>query len=299
MNETSMISIFNSPEFGQVRTVTIDGEPWFVGRDVASALGYSNGRDAIARHVDERDKADVVIHDGSQNRSVTAINESGLYALVLSSKLPTAKEFQHWVTSEVLPSVRITGGYMTPAMTMQLQTLLASQQDLLSAQQARLDKLEHYVVKIGKNLNYTNYFLLREFGSGTKSGWKDTVSARLKVIEDATSISGLDQLRNVYLYMGRKYGVDWEQYGDMYKKVHGSGKVSTLDIVCDSELLMGKFDEALTELFGRLELPLPEIPEPKLLDGEADPFDELVARVKKRRAVAQEFRSNRSASAAV
>lgn len=114
------LKVFNSPDFGQVRTVTIDGEPWFVGKDVADALGYSNSRDALARHVDDEDKTSVVIPDtGSNYKSkATLINESGLYSLVLSSKLPTAKKFKHWVTAEILPSIRRTGGYIANAETM-------------------------------------------------------------------------------------------------------------------------------------------------------------------------------------
>lgn len=111
MNE---LKIFENPEFGEIRTVEIDGEPWLVGKDVAAALGYSNPRDALGAHVDDEDKATVAIHDGSQNRNMTVINESGLYSLVLSSKLPGAKKFRRWVTSEVLPSIRKTGGYALP-----------------------------------------------------------------------------------------------------------------------------------------------------------------------------------------
>ena len=105
------IQIFRSPEFGQVRTLVKNGEPWLVGKDVAEALGYSNTRDALIKHVDSEDKSDVAIHDGSQNRNMTAINESGLYSLIMGSKLPNAKKFKHWVTSEVLPSLRKTGTY--------------------------------------------------------------------------------------------------------------------------------------------------------------------------------------------
>ena len=94
-----------------VGTVEREGEPWFVGKDVAAALGYQNPRDALATHVEDEDKAGVAIHDGSQKRNMTIINESGLYALVLSSKLPTAKAFKRWVTSEVLPAIRRHGGY--------------------------------------------------------------------------------------------------------------------------------------------------------------------------------------------
>lgn len=108
MNE---LTVFENAQFGQVRTVEREGEPWFVGKDVAAALGYQNPRDALATHVEDEDKAGVAIHDGSQKRNMTIINESGLYALVLSSKLPTAKAFKRWVTSEVLPAIRRHGGY--------------------------------------------------------------------------------------------------------------------------------------------------------------------------------------------
>jgi len=99
-------------EFDKVRVAEVDGEPWMAGKDVATALGYNNPRDALAVHIDEDDKATVAIHDGSQNRCVTVINESGFYSLVLSSKLPGAKKFRRWVTSEVLPSIREHGGYV-------------------------------------------------------------------------------------------------------------------------------------------------------------------------------------------
>lgn len=99
--------------FGQIRTTIIDGEPWFVGLDIAAALGYSNTRDAIRTHVDVDDKNTVAIHDGTKgNPNQTVINESGLYALIFGSKLPSAKQFKRWVTSEVLPQINRTGGYI-------------------------------------------------------------------------------------------------------------------------------------------------------------------------------------------
>lgn len=106
----SNLQLFNF-EGNEVRTVLMDGEPYFVGKDVATILGYSNTNDALSRHVDEEDKAGVVIHDGSQNRTMKCINESGLYSLVFGSRLESAKRFKHWVTSEVLPSIRKTGKY--------------------------------------------------------------------------------------------------------------------------------------------------------------------------------------------
>lgn len=109
MNE---LQIFNNPEFGEVRTIQLDGDPWFVGKDVAAALGYENTRDALARHVDDEDKNTVAIHDGIQgNPNMVIINESGVYSLIFGSKLENARRFKHWVTSEVLPAIRKTGTY--------------------------------------------------------------------------------------------------------------------------------------------------------------------------------------------
>lgn len=108
------VQIFNF-EDNQIRTTELEGEPWFVGKDVATVLGYKNTKDALARHVDKEDKRDgVVIPDPiGRKQTPVLINESGLYSLILLSKLPTAKKFKHWVTSEVLPSIRKHGAYMT------------------------------------------------------------------------------------------------------------------------------------------------------------------------------------------
>lgn len=107
------IRTFSNKEFGSVRTLTIDGEPWFVGKDVAVALGYSNTKDAISKHVDSDDKGWSRFATPSGMQNMTIINESGLYSLILSSKLKTAKKFKRWVTAEVLPSIRKHGAYMT------------------------------------------------------------------------------------------------------------------------------------------------------------------------------------------
>lgn len=111
----SEVTIFSDnlhPEFGNLRTLTIDGEPWFVGKDVAEALGYQNGSRDINRHVAEEDRQNYRNGTFESNRGMTIINESGLYSLILSSKLESAKTFKHWVTAEVLPTIRKTGGYI-------------------------------------------------------------------------------------------------------------------------------------------------------------------------------------------
>ena len=131
------LTVFENPAFGTVRTVEVEGEPWLVGKDVAEALGYSNTRDALDRHVDPEDKNTVVNPDGNRgNPNMTIINESGLYSLVLSSKLPTAKKFRHWVTGEVLPAVRRHGAYLTgPALAEALARPESLYQLLLSFKQ--------------------------------------------------------------------------------------------------------------------------------------------------------------------
>lgn len=119
------LKIFENKEFGEIRTVNIDGEPWFVGKDVAEILGYSDTSDAMKKHVDDGDKLTRHFADSGQKRAMYIINESGLYSLILSSKLPNAKKFKKWVTSEVLPSIRKNGGYIAGQETMTDDELMA------------------------------------------------------------------------------------------------------------------------------------------------------------------------------
>ena len=127
MNELKNFSF----EGRQIRALTIEGEPYFVGKDVAEVLGYSNSRKAIADHVDSEDKGVTKCYTLGGTQQTTIINESGLYSLILSSKLPKAKEFKHWVTSEVLPTIRKHGAYMTDAKAAAIVTDKGSLADLL------------------------------------------------------------------------------------------------------------------------------------------------------------------------
>ena len=133
------LQIFNSPEFGEIRAVELDGEPWFVGKDVATALGYTNSRKALSDHVDEEDKGVTKCYTPGGEQEMTIINESGVYSLIFSSKLPKAKEFKRWVTSEVLPSIRKTGGYLTPEAKKEMEDIVYS---ILENFDARLSALE-------------------------------------------------------------------------------------------------------------------------------------------------------------
>lgn len=145
MNE---VKIFNSKEFGDVRTVTINGEPWFVGKDVAEILGYSNTRKALADHVDGEDKLDgVTIRDSiGREQSPVFINESGLYALIFGSKLESAVRFKHWVTSEVLPAIRKTGSYQAPQGKELLALAVLEAQKTIDEQSKAIERMKPKVI---------------------------------------------------------------------------------------------------------------------------------------------------------
>lgn len=142
MNE---LQIFNNEEFGNIRTVTIDNEPWFVGKDVAEALGYSDVNKAVAMHVENEDKK---LNDKTSSsfgqRGATLINESGLYALIFGSKLESAKRFKHWVTKEVLPTIRRTGGYQMKRLSP--EEMLRIQLGMIDGHESRISNLENNMV---------------------------------------------------------------------------------------------------------------------------------------------------------
>lgn len=154
------LQIFNSEEFGNMRTVTIDDETWFVGKDVANALGYERATKAIQDHVDDDDKDEVPIQDSiGRMQKTPVINESGLYALIFGSKLESAKRFKHWVTSEVLPTIRKTGGYqkqLSPAEMMRIQL------GMIDDHENRIENLENNMTidygqqqVLGETVNHT------------------------------------------------------------------------------------------------------------------------------------------------
>lgn len=156
------IKIFENPEFGKVRTIVINNESWFVGKDVADILGYQNGSRDINRHVDEDDRQNYQNGTFESPRGMTVINESGLYSLILSSKLPTAKKFKHWVTSEVLPSIRKTGSYNLPDFNNPAEAARAwaneyeAKQKLLTENKVMKPKAEYFDCLVDRNL-LTNF----------------------------------------------------------------------------------------------------------------------------------------------
>jgi anti-repressor protein len=153
-----------------VRAIAIDGEPWFVGKDVAEALGYKNQRDAIKKQVEVEDKRpNVAIYDGRQNRKMTIINESGMYSLILSSTLPSAKKFKKWVTSEVLPSIRKNGGYIYGQESMSEDELLSRALILANSRILSLESKNEQLEEEKQDVTF-----LSELFVGSKDRWLTT-----------------------------------------------------------------------------------------------------------------------------
>lgn len=180
MNE---MTVFNNPEFGEVRRVEINGEFWLVGSDVAKALGYSKPLNAISDHVDSEDtlKWGILTNGGTQQMSV--INESGVYSLIFSSKLPDAKKFKKWVTSEVLPSVRQTGSYstqppqLTPAQLIaaQAQVLVDMEQKMLTIQ-SQAKAIEAQQAELAQRVDTA----IKVFSRPSEDHWKADIDQAIK-----------------------------------------------------------------------------------------------------------------------
>ena len=198
MNE---LTVFNSEEFGEIRTVTIDNEIYFVGKDIAKALGFSNPRDAISTHVFDEDKGVEIVDTLGGKQNMTVVNESGLYALVFGSRLESAKRFKHWVTSEVLPTIRKTGGYRKPMSTAEQIKLLALGNTELNERVANveeeIDSLKNdmplYGCEIDDIKNHVNRKVVNVLGGKTSEAYRDG-SIRSSVFKD------------IYRQLKREYG---------------------------------------------------------------------------------------------
>lgn len=196
MNE---LKVFNSEEFGDVRTVTINGDPWFVGKDVAAALGFTNPRDAISTHVFDEDKGVESIDTLGGKQKMTVINESGLYALVFGSRLKSAQRFKHWVTSEVLPAIRRTGGYQMQAP--QGKELLAlavlEAQKTIEAQNAEIERMRPKEIFADAVKASTGSILIGDLAKLLRQNGVDIGAKRL-----------FEYLRN-HGYLIKRKGSDW------------------------------------------------------------------------------------------
>lgn len=212
------MQIFNNNAFGELRTVEKDGQIWFVGKDVAEILGYQNGSRDINRHVDEDDRQNYQNGTFESNRGLTIINESGLYSLILSSKLPKAKEFKHWVTADVLPSIRKTGSYMqaTPAQENRSKAMFMN----AVTKQAKL------WLAIGKASNLETYNqICQAKAAETLAGEPVLPLPRVKKVYSATEIGEkLGVSANKIGRLANKYNLKTDKYGELCGDITSSGR---------------------------------------------------------------------------
>lgn len=225
--ESNAMKIFSSSEFGDIRTEVVDGEPWFVGKDVAEALGYHNPQKALRDHVDDDDKLTERIVLSGQGREAILISESGVYALIFGSKLESAKRFKHWVTSEVLPSIRKTGSYQqVPPLTAVEQIQLIAKGCVELAQQvgtlgAEVTKLKTDMPLYGCEIDEVQQHVKRKgvqcLGGKDSEAYADG-SIRSQVYKDIYS-----QLKreygcvSTYKSIKRKYIADVHDFIDCYQ----------------------------------------------------------------------------------
>lgn len=211
MNE---LQIFENKEFGKIRTVEINNEPYFVGKDVADILGYQNARKAIRDHIDDEDKLTEQIVTAGQNRNVIVINESGLYSLILSSKLPNAKKFKHWVTSEVLPCIRKHGMYATDELIANPDIAIAAFQALKEEREQRkaleyeCNRQKQIIGELKPKADYTDIILQSK--------------SLMTVTQIAKDYGMSGQAMNELLH---QYGVQYKQNRQwlLYSKYHNNG----------------------------------------------------------------------------
>lgn len=215
------LQIFNSPEFGKIRTMEINGEPWFVGKDVAAPLGYANSSKAIIAHVDDEDKRfEMIPAPDSQNGNLVKtalINESGVYSLIFSSRMEKAKEFKRWVTSVVLPSIRKHGAYIAP-QPQGLETFATALDTLTAAVQAltqRMDQQEQDRRKTlppPRALDESNPFddcpvPIKPPSNKMRRQWMRTASEKLNALADKCGIPSSSVLHALYQELEEDEGV--------------------------------------------------------------------------------------------
>ncbi len=215
-NPDNEIRVFENPEFGSIRTVMIDNEPWFVGRDITTALGYSNNRDALVKRVDDEDKGVAKCDTLGGVQDLAVINESGLYSLILSSKLSSAKKFKRWVTSEVLPSIRKHGAYMTPET---LEKAILNPDVMIQICQNLKEEQEK-----NRLLKMTNDALVGEISTWN---WRAVINSIVRAM--------------AFNRFSRKFGIAWSNYYKTLQYKAGIAlkmrKKSSLDGLCgESEI---------------------------------------------------------------
>lgn len=210
----SELQIFKNAEFGSIRTLTINGEPYFVGRDVAEILGYSNSRKALADHVDEEDKGVTKCDTLGGTQEMTVINESGLYSLIIGSKLPTARRFKRWVTSEVLPTIRRHGVYAVdevlanPDMLIEALLQLKAEREINQALKETVAVQNQQIVEMKPKASYYDVVL----------NCKDLVAISVIAKDYGWSANRMNQYlhqKGVQYKQGNKIWLLYQKYAEM------------------------------------------------------------------------------------
>lgn len=241
------LQVFANAEFGEVRTLEIDGQPWFVGKDVADILGYKNSRKALSDHVDSEDKTsnDSLRVNGS---NLTLINESGLYSLILSSKLPQAKAFKRWVTNDVLPAIRNHGSYVVPS-NMSLTTedafiqLFQTQKEIKQEQQAMKNDLVYLKDEqpVNPNINHDltkerNKTIVRCMGGYDAPAYQDdklrrkVFSQAMREFKDLFKVPRYDLLKKKDVERAYEYWRKWQPSTNLRIEIENANNQTTLEL---------------------------------------------------------------------
>lgn len=267
MNE---LKIFENPEFGKIMAVEIDGKPWLVGKDVATALGYKNTKDALATHVDEEDKrilqrSEVAtienhipksalpfefVNGHVPNRGLTIINESGVYSLIFSSKLDKAKAFKRWVTSEVLPAINKHGAYLTPEAQAKLTAALDGIQNL----SARVEALENAFTEPSASIpSFAEPELSmlppggelpkQSPGKAAQRRWMRTASEKLDLLSTKFHMNNNQLLHSLYRYLENAYNEDLTELRHRVMEEQGLDECSTMKAIFFSDGLKEAFEK--------------------------------------------------------
>lgn len=236
------LQIFKNEEFGEIRTVDIDGEIYFVGKDVAAALGYQAERNAIAAHVDEDDKMTHRISASGQNRDMTIINESGLYSLILSSGLENAKKFKKWITSEVIPSIRKNGGYLANQEIMTPEQIVANAlvvaQNIIANKDKQIEemtpKADYFDALVDRKLNTSIRDTAKELGIGERY-FVQFLKDRRYIYRDQKKELRPYSDKNKGLFVLKEYKSQYSEHAGLQMLITPKGRETFRLLICGEE----------------------------------------------------------------
>lgn len=253
------VQVFNSEEFGEVRTIEIDNEIWFVGKDIAEKLGYAKPRNAIANHIDLEDRKVAPIQGNlGGTQEMTLINESGVYSLIIGSKLPTAKRFKHWITSEVLPTIRKTGSYsiVNNNLSPQLQAI-GHIYEALAIQETELKEIKKRQIETDKKIINAEEKIINaeEKLSNMEENWKKRINNIIEKVCNDNNIYIMSEKGKLFDELEKREHCDLNNRLKRLKKrsrksgtkaIKATG-LTKMDVVCDDKRLRKAFEEIISE----------------------------------------------------